>query len=354
MLDKENFYRDKPLFGLDIGFSSIKVMQLASNDKKSTVVGYGVNSFDAKDVDNGIIVNLENVAASTLDLFKHHLIGDITTKRVAMSVPAARTFVRLLTLPKLEDKDMDEAVRLEAEQYIPVAIDDLYIDYELIRQNDKEQDILVVAVPKRLVDSYVKLAKILGLELVFIETTLGSTGRLFHHTDQQDIPTALIDFGSVSADVTVYDNSLVVTGTIPGGGDDFTRLIMEKLGVTRQEAHVIKTKYGLGVSKKQKEILDALSSNLELIDKEIKRMIRYYEERSNTTKKIGQVVTLGGGANMPGLSEYLTDKLRIPVRSCDPWQSINFGNLQPPSTMEKSIYITVTGLALIDPKVIFV
>lgn len=348
------FYKDKPVFGLDIGFSSVKIMQLIPGSKQYVVGGYGVNTFDAKAVDNGTIVDYENIAGSILELFKKHLVGDITTSRVAMSVPAARTFTRILTLPQLDEKDITEAVRLEAEQYIPVPINDLYVDYELIRSTDKGMEVLVVAVPKKVTDSYTNLANILGLEVVAMETTLGSTGRLFQHTDQQDVPTVIIDFGSVSADVTIYDSKkLVVTGTIPGGGDDFTTLIADNLHVNRQEAHVIKTKYGLGVSKKQREIIKALNPKLEVITKEIRRMIRYYEERFDTKKKIGQIITLGGGANMPGLSEYLTDNLRVPVRSCNPWDNISFDHLQPPSTLERSIYLTVAGLALINPKELF-
>ncbi len=353
-MNKTHFYKDKPLFGLDIGFTSIKLMQLVPTAKKFTVAGYGVNTFNPKAVDNGTIVDYENMAGSVLELFKKHLVGDITTPRVAMSVPAARTFTRILTLPQLDVKDIGEAVRLEAEQYIPVPIDDLYIDFQLISKSEKGQDLLVVAVPKKIIDSYMNLANILGLEVIAMETTIGSTSRLFQHTDQQDLPTVIIDFGSVSADVTIFDKQhLVVTGTIPGGGDDFTKSIAENLGVTDQEAHIIKTKYGLGVSKKQHEIAHALEPKLQVIDKEIRRMLRYYDERSNTNRKIGQIITLGGGANMPGLSEYLTNSLRVPVRSCDPWGSISFGRLQPPSTLEKSIYLTVAGLALINPKEIF-
>lgn len=353
-MNKTHFYKDKPLFGLDIGFTSIKIMQIVPTSKKFVVTGYGVNTFDAKAVDNGTIIDFENIANSAMELFKKHLVGDITTPRVAMSVPAARTFTRIMTLPQLDVKDLADAIRLEAEQYIPVPIEDLYIDYELLNKSDKGQDFLVVAVPKKIIDSYMNLANILGLEVIAMETTIGSTSRLFQHTDQQDLPTVIIDFGSVSADVTIYDKKqLVVTGTIPGGGDDFTNLISESLGVTRQEAHVIKTKYGLGVSKKQKEIIKALEPKLQVIDKEIRRMLRYYEERSDANKKIGQIITLGGGANMPGLSEYLTNSLRVPVRSCNPWGSISFGHLQPPSSLEKSIYLTVAGLSLINPKEIF-
>ena len=82
-------------------------------------------------------------------------------------------------------------------------------------------------------------------------------------------------------------------------------------------------------------------------------MIRYYEERSEAKTHIGQIVTMGGGANMPGLSEYLTNQLRLPVRMCDPWQNLDFGGLQPPSTVEKSMYVTVAGSALMNPKEIY-
>ena len=82
-------------------------------------------------------------------------------------------------------------------------------------------------------------------------------------------------------------------------------------------------------------------------------MIRYYEERSTTDRKISQIVTMGGGANMPGLSEYLTNSLRLPARMCDPWQNLSFNGLQLPNTSEKTMYITSTGLAMINPKEAF-
>ena len=174
------------------------------------------------------------------------------------------------------------------------------------------------------------------------------------HSDNSDVPTVLIDFGSMSNDITVFDKTLVVTSTVPGGGDSFTNLISAKLGVSEHEAHIIKTKYGLGASKKQKQIVEAVTPILEQLLKEVRRMIRYYEERSGTKHKINQVVTMGGGANMPGLSEYMTDQLRLPVRMIDAWQHLEYSDLQPPAHAEKSMYVTVAGLALVRPEDIFV
>jgi type IV pilus assembly protein PilM len=348
------FYRDKPIFGLDIGYSSLKVMQIdGSVGKKQVVSGYGVTGFDPGIIVDGVITNPEALAQAMMNLFEKNLIGTISTKRVCVSIPAGRTFTRTLTLPQIDQKDLAEAVRLETERYVPVPIDDLYLDYSVISKTDKGVELLGVAVPKRVVDSYVDLLNILGLDPVALETTIGASSRLFVQAEQSDVPTVLIDFGSLSADITVHDKGLVVTGTVPCGGDNFSQAIAKALNVTPQEAHIIKTKYGLGVSKKQKEITAALEPVLEEMLKEVRRVIRYYEERSGTERKINQVVTMGGGANMPGLSSYMTNQLRLAVRMCDPWQHLDFTGLQPPNNVEKSMYITVAGLSLTQPKEVF-
>jgi Tfp pilus assembly PilM family ATPase len=164
------------------------------------------------------------------------------------------------------------------------------------------------------------------------------------------VATVIIDFGSLSSDISIVDRHTLVTGTVQGGGANFTNAIKEKLHVTTAEAGLIKTRYGLGVSKKQPEIKAALQPTLDDIIKEIRRMIRYYEERYGTDRPIGQVVTLGGGANLPGLSDYFTQALRMAVRRTDPWQFINFKGLQPPSDADKPMYATVAGLCLAPPR----
>lgn len=344
------FYRDKPLFGLDIGFSSLKVMQVNLDGHKHSITGYGVTSFDPASVVDGVIVNPEALAKVAYELFSKNIIGEITTRRGAIAIPASRTFNRNMTLPAMRSEDIADAVRMEAEQYIPVPIDELYMDHSIISRTPKEIELLVVAVPKKIIESYLTFARLIDVETVLLETTIGAACRLFVQAENNDVPTVLIDLGSLASDITIYDNALIVTGTVPGGGDSFTNLISDKLKVSKQEAHVIKTKYGLGVSKKQKEIIETLTPVLEQLSKELRRMIRYHEERSDSKSKIGQIVTMGGGANMPGLSEYLTNLLRLPVRMCDPWQHLDFAGLQPPNTTEKSMYVTVAGLALAVPK----
>jgi type IV pilus assembly protein PilM len=355
------FFHDKPLFGLDIGPSSLKVMQVdqplaktaTGKTKLPQVIGYGYTPFDRSAIVDGVIVQPELIAQAALDLFEHHLIGDITTRHAAVAIPAYRTFTRSLQLPKLKANELAEAVQLEAEQYISTPLTDLYLDYEVIKEDAEHTELFVVAVPKTIVDSYLDFAHILGLRAILIEPTLNSSGRLFSLDGQSDVATAIIDLGSRSADISIYDHHILVTGTVPAGGDIFTNAIKTKLNVTTAEAQLIKTKYGLSVSKRQHEIIQAVEPILSQLVKEIRRMIRYYEERYGADRPIKQIITLGGGANMPGLSDYLTDALRLAVRHTDPWQYFNYKGLQPPSPADKPMYATVAGLSLSNPKKAF-
>lgn len=346
------FYKDKPLFGLDIGFNTIKVMQLTADGKDTVVEGYGVANFDSAAINDGVITDYEALARAAVELFDNNIIGSISTRRVVATIPASRAYSRVMSVPtKLSKKELDEAVKFEAEQYIPIPIDDLYLDYMAAVTVGDNREVLVVAIPKSIVDSYMKFFALVGLEVVALETTISSASRIIAKAENSgDIPTILIDLGSLSVDLTVYDKNLVVNGTIPGGGDDFSIRIAEKLSIDKSEANNYKTKYGLGVSKKQAEIREALKPQLDSLVKEIRRVVRYYEERTEGKTTIGQIITMGGGANMPGLVDYLTDNLRIPTRMCNFWGELELGKLQPPHETERSLYVTAAGAAIIDPK----
>src|SRR5262245_61483513 len=104
-----HFYKDKPLFGFDIGHGSLKVMQLKAEGHKTVIQGYGTTRFDNKAIDNGVIVDPKAITSVMHTLFKEHLIGEVTTRRVAMALPTYRTFSRAIRLPKLESHELADA-----------------------------------------------------------------------------------------------------------------------------------------------------------------------------------------------------------------------------------------------------
>lgn len=349
------FFSDKPVFGLDIGRSSLKVMQLELDDKVPEIIGYGTVDFDLGALEDGVIVKPELLAEAMHDLFEHRLQGEITTRRAAMALPAYRTFTRAVQLPKIGAEELHEAVQLEVEQYVPVPLQDLYLDYTSIPEPDGNQNVFVVAVPKKIVDSYLYLANRLGIEPVLIEPTVTAGARFFARDKHSDISSIIIDFGSLTATICIIDKTIVATSTAPAGGLVFTEAIQNELGVSKEEAGSIKTKFGLDVSKYQSQVMHALEPSLENIVSEIKRMLRYYEEHYAGHGAIGQIITLGGGANMPGLSGYLTNALKIPVRTLEhPWSVFTYDHsMQLPAEPDRLMYATVAGLSLIEPKEVF-
>lgn len=346
--------RREPLFGLDIGHSSLKVMQLEpgnARNKSMSVVGYG-NSYryGAASIRDGEIVDQKALGDAMHDLFEKRLVGMISTRKVACTIPMSHSFSRPLKLPVMNEVDLAAAVQLEVEQYIPVPVDKLYIDFDEVRRDTKNIDLLVVASPKNIVDSYMKFLQSMGLEPVALEPTMNATARIFGLADSaRDTPTVLVDFGANAIDIAVYDKTLIVNGTVQGGSNTMIDLIATKLRVSRDEAYRIKSQEGIGFSGHLRDIGQAVKPTLDNLIREIRKIIRYFNERVAVSgRKVSQVITIGGGADMPGLSEFLSKDLNLPVRLLNPWRQIDFDGLAPPGELERSMFITVAGEAIVD------
>ena len=346
------FYRDKPVFGFDIGRSSLKLMQIDQTAKSSIVRGYGTISFDSKAMHKGVVVDPEIIIKAAHELINNQMVGTLTSSSIAVSLPNAYSFNRVLELPKMDKKDLRSAIELEAGQSIPLPLDDLYYDFEVTRELSADtQEVQLEACPKSIIDSYMGIFAALGLDVAVIESNIAAVTRMVVHAEAHEVTTLIVDFGSTACDLSIYDGDTIrITSTIDCSGDAITKLIASKLNLSDQQAHSIKTRYGIEVSKKQAAILDAVGPELTKLTNEIRKVIRYFTERTNNQSSIGQIIVLGGGANLPGLSGYITDKTRIPARLCAPWNHLSFGKLQPPHELETTLYTTAGGLSLISPK----
>lgn len=346
------FYKDKPVFGFDIGKSSLKIMQISQQGKNAVVEGYGTITFDPAAIENGVIVDPEVIVKAAYELIEKQLVGKLTTNSVAVSLPNAYSFNRILSLPKMDEKDLGSAIALEAGQSIPLPLDELYYDFAVTKTIDEEtQEVQLAACPKRIIDSYMGVFEALGLEVGLVESNISAVTRMVIHAEAHEVTSLIVDFGSTACDLSIYDGSTIrVTSTVDCSGDIITKRIAEKLNLTEQQAHSVKTRYGLEVSKKQAQIMEAIEPELAKLTTEIRKVIRYFTERNDGKNQIGQIIVLGGGANLPGLSGYITDKARIPARLCAPWNNLSFGKLQPPHELETTLYTTAGGLSLVLPK----
>jgi len=288
-------------------------------------------------------------------LLTKNTFGKLHTDHVVVSMPTARTYSRSITLPSdLNGKVIDDAVRIEAEQYIPIPMSQLYIDYEVTNHDASSISALLCAVPQRLVDVCVISCAALGLKVVMVEAGMSAVARLLKQTENGGLATIIVDIGSSSTDVAILDEgSIRVTGGVPVGGNTFTLDISNRMKVPLETAHQLKVLNGINKSPQQAGIKHALDPSLKRIVAEIKKIIRYYQERVTTAHKIEQIIIVGGGSTVPGLGDYFTDSLVLAARVASPWQVLNFGKLPQPAKQFKARYITAAGLATVDPKEIW-
>lgn len=338
------------MFGLDIGSQTVKFLQLDPHASHAVVKAYGSVGTDEKIMQNGVIANIPKAAKLIDTLLADKKVGTLTTNRVVMSIPVSHVFTRVLTLPNMSKKELNSAIQLEVEQSVPVPNKNLYFDYETTDIGDPENSLVrMVAAPREIVDSYVAVCDLLKLDLALIQTNIRADAQLcMQYEDlEKDSPYIIVDVGGDSIDVGVLDATLRLTGTVDEGGNSLTDAIARELHVSRSKANDIKVTKGLSAGTNQAKIKTAVAPILDKVVHEIKRMIRFYEERIKEGSPISQILIVGGGANMPGLGDYLTNATHIPTRVSSPWaKNITFGKLEPPEHVDLPRFLTCAGLAL--------
>lgn len=345
------FIHDKPIAGIDISSTGIKVM--AIDTKKWKVYGYGSVDLDPVQVEESLKKNDSYLRSALDELLHKNFSGKLPSDHVVISIPTARTYSRSLTLPKAAENNLADAIKLEAEQYIPIPLTQLNIDYEIIDRTADDIVVTISAAPRILIDSVVSVCESAGLNVLMVEPGINAIARIVNATEEGQLTTVIVDIGASTTDIAVLDKTIRASASVNEGGNSFTLSISNKLKVSLQEAHQLKVLSGLSYGPKQSKIKLALKPSLDNIVAETQKIMRYYTERIDANKKIDQVIIVGGGSNIPGLGEYFTDQLVLPARIASPWQILDFGRLPQPSKQFKPRYITAAGLACTPPKEIW-
>ena len=320
---------------------------------KMLVHGYGSVELDPAKMADDLSQSAEYLQSRLYELLNDNIVGKLTSNRAILGIPTARTFSRTFSLPADKKANLKDAVNLEVEQYIPMPLDALYVDHQIIKQTKEELTVLMCAVPKRTVDPLLTIAQQCGMEVAMIEPNMNAVARLLEHTEEGNLPTVIVDIGPATADIAILDSAIRVTGGLNIGGNTFTLDIAKKMNIPLETAHQLKVLNGLSAGPRQAKITASLRPSLLRIAGEIKKVIRYYTDRFPNEEKIEQVIIVGSGSNVPGLGEFFTNELVMAARVAIPWQTVNFGSLTPPSKQLRPRFMTAAGLALVPPEEIW-
>lgn len=355
-----NIYKNLPSFGLDISDFSIKIAQLKRKRK-----GFELKSFNRFALEQGIIQEGEiKNEKKFIEMLRKAITeskGDrIRTKYAICSLPEQHAFVKVIKFPKMGINEVKEAIKWEAEANIPFSLDEVYFSWQIISsEKDNHIDVLINAVPRKLADKYLEVLRVAGIEPIVFEIESTAITRSLIKENTALKPTLIIDLGFNRTSFVIFSkNGICFTNsTSVVSNKQMLEDIAQRLNIDFKKAQSLKFKIGLGKEDKDKEISNALLPSLSKLSEKIKECINFhqeYGEKEGGCIGISEIILCGGGANLKGLADYLTSRVKIPVSLGNPWVNIlseQKGKMDlkkiPKIPYEESLaYATVLGLAI--------
>lgn len=362
-LFQKSFYEiDPPAFGLDISDFSLKIAALEKDAKHWKLAG-----FTATSIPSGIIIDGEvKEEEKAIPILKESLSvvrrSGITSRYVVASLPEEKAFIRVIQLPKMKYGEVREAVKWEAENNIPMSIDEIYLDWQIIvpiKNHLDHFDVLIIAVPRTIVDQYVRLFEKSGLISKVFEVESVAIARSVIGGDTSGKPVLIIDLGQARTSFIVFSgHTLRFTSSLGISGASLTDVIARELKVDEASADKLKVAHGLLKKDKEGErVFECLIPAMTDLVEQIKNYLEFYEghamhehlARPEKRLPISKIILCGGGAALKGLENFFVLNLKLPVEKANPWVNILSPPLKeiPGLSYEESLgYTTALGLAL--------
>lgn len=336
--------------GLDIGFSTIKAVLLSKDKEQFKLITLGSVASPQPGIISDADTDLEALANAIKELLA---VTKIETKEVVIALPESKVFTRVIDdLPYLTDQELSSAIRYAAEEFIPMPLNDVNLNWQVLtRLNDKNKAgrtiVLVIATPKNAVVKYIKVLSLAGLHPKALETEIIAVTRSLVGNNPFSPSTLIMQLGATTTDFAAISKGLIwLTRSISTGGMALTRSLATHFNFEVNQAEQYKKIYGLAEDQLEGKVFEALKPVVDIIAGESRRVIQAFETKY-PQNPIKRVVLSGGGAKMPGLVIYLANSLGLEVQEADPWYSvIKEKNLETKLAQDAPTYSVAAGLAL--------
>ncbi|MCH7604691.1 type IV pilus assembly protein PilM [Patescibacteria group bacterium] len=348
-------------FGLDISDLSLKIAQLTKQHHGYRLTTFGEFSIPVGVIERGEVKQEERLTGIIRSSLSNLEGEKLQTKYVVVSLPEEKAFLQMLQFPRMNAEELSEAVRFEAENYIPYSIDKVYLDFQIVlplHNHLDHLDVLLASLAKDVIDPYVSVLQKAGLTPVVLEVESLAISRALVKGGVTPSPILIMDMGATRTGLNVFSGySSRFTASIPISAEHFTHGIEKALSVEKSEAEQLKIQHGLSGREDSmgRKVFEALIPSITDFIEQMRKYIIYYESHMShqhlrrPIKDIRKILLCGGGANLKGLPEFLTKELKIETVVGNPWHNILPPSLKelPPIPFQDSIrYTTALGLAL--------
>lgn len=358
--------------GLDIGTNTFRGVQIVSATGKPRLEKYGAIKVPLGAVVEGEIVDVEAASFTLSQLWKS---AGFNSKEVIIGLASPRVVVRLIDLPFMNEEELQNALKYQAQDYIPIPLEEAILDAKIVGEflNENEEkmiEVLLVAAQKDLINNIVKATEAVGLKPQVIDLSGFAIVRsllpeqsFFGGEEEGGSVVGLINISAGNSNIVVVDQGTPkFARNTPIGGNDLTQTLADTLGLQYEEAEELKIKVGLPVSEIEavaeqlpenlKSHVDSAQSVIEnyinQLAAEIRRSLDYYLTQVKQIKTIEELIVSGGGAHLKGLNSYLEKILQVKVVTGQPLQNFELGKKIVEAEVKKdeaSLAISL-GLAL--------
>jgi type IV pilus assembly protein PilM len=342
------FSKKKEVIGIDIGSSSVKLVQLKDVKGSYQLLNAGIVPLPPEAiVDNAIMDNASIVSAIT---------GLVTslgvkTKDVACSISGNSVIIRKITLPVMPVEELEDQITWEAEQYIPFDINDVNMDFQILSPDSIDPSkmiVLLVASKREIINDYVTVFNEAGMVLSVVDVDSFAVQNAFEINYDAGIEDviALINIGASVMNINIVkDGTSLFTRDVQMGGNLYTEEIQKQLSVSSSEAESMKI---LAAETNNNELLEVLTKVNETIIQEIRRSLDFYNSTASDDR-ITKVFVSGGSSKGYKFIDSVSEKVDLPVEMINPFAKLKFNekDFDPEYLQEIGPLMTVTvGLAI--------
>lgn len=317
------FKNKKEILGIDIGSSSVKVVQLKESKGSFQLLNVGIIPLPPEAIVDNTLMDSSTIAAAIKNLVAS--LG-IKIKDVACSVSGNSVIIRKIVLPAMPQEELEDQISWEAEQYIPFDINDVNMDFQILSPDSSDpskMNVLLVASKKDIINDYVSVFSGIGMQLSVVDVDSFAVQNAFetnHDFSPEDI-IALVNIGACVMNINVIkDGVTLFTRDVQMGGNLYTEEIQKQIGLSSEDAEVRKLLARESASEPLRNVI--LKVN-ESITQEIRRSLDFYNSTANDDRITGVFVS-GGGSKVYNLIDTISEKTGLPVEKLNPFAKLNY------------------------------
>src|SRR5919202_133149 len=349
--------KSKLALGLDIGSSSVKLVQLKEAKRGYILDAFGVAPLPPEAIVDGALMNSTAIVDAIRQLVSQY---KLKNREVAIGVSGHSVIIKKISMPRMTQDELEESIQWEAEQYIPFDVKDVNIDTQILNPDASDatgqMDVLLVAAKKDMINDYTTVVSEAGLSSGVVDVDAFAVQNMFDMN--YEAPTSdtvvLINAGASVININIVAHGITTfTRDVTIGGNQFTEEIQKQLNVSYEEAEALKIGGGRQDSDAviPQEVERVMGGVAEQVAGEIQRSLDFYAGTA-ADAHFSKVYLSGGTAKIPALFKTIETRVGVPVEIINPFKSIEIDNrkFDPAFIMDVAPMAAVAvGLALRRP-----